>query len=103
MLLVVHHFFYALPMTLLFWSLAYATTIRRKKVSVRWSRIIMHILIVNVLMAFASFVSKLPNPDGSPPPDSSMALLLISLVLAFVSCTLLRAFELRHINRSPGE
>ena len=98
MLLVVHHFFYALPMTLLFWSIAYVATLRRKKVSARWSRIFLHLLVVNCLMAVASFVLKLPNPDGSPPPDSAMTLLLICLVLAFISCALLRAFEIRHIN-----
>lgn len=97
MLLAVHYFFYALPMTLLFWSIAYAATLRRKKVSARWSRIILHILIVNCLMAVASFVSERPTPL----PDSTGSLILISLLLAFISCSLLRSLELRHINRSP--
>lgn len=103
MFLFAQHFFYALPMTLLFWSIAYAATLRRKKVPARWSRILVHLLAVNLVMTFFVFASKLPNPDGSPPPDFSGSLLLISLVLAFVSCTILRAFELRHMKKLQGD
>jgi hypothetical protein len=93
------HFFYALPTTLLFWSIAYAATLRRKKVPARWSRILLHLLTVNLVMTFFGFISKLPNPDGSPPQDFGGSLLLICLVLAFISCTVLRALELRHIRK----
>lgn len=103
MFLVAQHFFYALPMTLLFWSIAYAATLRRKKVPARWSRILLHLLVLNLIMTFFVSVSKLPSPDGSPPPDFGSSLLLICLVLAFISCTILRALELRHIKKLQGD
>ncbi len=95
MLLANHFFFYALPMTLFFWGLAYFFTLSRKKLTARKSRIAAHILCVNVFVALTAYATYIP--PGSASTDASGAPLMVAFFLTFISCSILKHQEVKFL------